>query len=264
MVLIDSPSAQALAVQPQYAGSELGQATGFVVMSAAGPLLITNWHVVTGRNQETRKPIRLDAAIPDQLLVRHNRKDQLGNFIQHVEPLYDSDGHPRWLEHPRFRLTVDVVALPLTKLDDVQLVPFDHSEEVGHDTLPDRIKWGASDGVFILGFPFGWKGSGDLAIWVHGVVATEPELDFRNLPRFLVDSRTRKGQSGAPVVYYNRGGGFVQLKDGRPYMLHNPRTILLGVYSGRLSEESDLGTVWKSSLIQEIASHGVPGEDPNS
>jgi hypothetical protein len=58
-------------------------------------------------------------------------------------------------------------------------------------------------------------------------------------------------------LIYRRGGNFVQLAGGEPYMLHNPRTKLLGVYSGRLSEDSDLGTVWKVSLIATIAERGI-------
>lgn len=259
--MIDLPSAQSLPVNPRFGEVGFGSATAFVVVSSVkGPLLVTNWHVVTGRNSETGIPIRKDCGVPDNLVVRFNRKDCLGEFVEQVVPIYDVDGNPLWYEHSVFGSTVDVVALPFQSNADVDLHPLNYMTEIGHDVLPEPIKWGASDTVFVLGFPFGYKGSGDLAIWSQGVIASEPNLNFRSLPCFLVDSRTREGQSGAPVLFYRRGGGFIQLASGRAYMLHNPRTILLGVYSGRLSEKSDLGTVWKASAIADVAERGIRGK----
>lgn len=258
--MIDLPSTQALPITPRFGKTDLGSATAFVVLSSAkGPLLITNWHVVTGRNSETKIPVRADSGIPDNLVVRFNKKNCLGVFVEQVVPIYDGHGDPLWFEHPVHGSAVDVVALPFQSNDEVDLHPLNYTTEVGHDVLPEPIKWGASDAVFVLGFPFGYKGSGDLAIWSQGIIASEPDLDFRSCPRFLIDSRTRPGQSGAPVLFYRRGGGFIQLASGKAYMLHNSRTILLGVYSGRLNENSDLGTVWKSSSIAEIAEHGNIG-----
>jgi len=103
-----------------------------------------------------------------------------------------------------------------------------------HDTLPGQMKWGPSDFVNVIGFPFGWTGGGALGIWVQGAIATEPEVDYDGLPRFLIDSRTRMGQSGSPVTIYKRSG-WVTLVDRGPYMVHNPLTLLLGIYSSRLS-----------------------------
>ena len=264
MRLIDLPSAQALFVVTQFRDVPLGPATAFVVQGLSGPLLVTNWHVVTGRRHDDGAPIRADGALPDGLSVRHNSLAGLGEFAPRVEVLYGSDGQPRWLEHPEYGASVDLVALPLTDLGGVQLYPMDPASEVGHDEPPEPVRWGASDTVFVVGFPFGRKGSGDMAIWAQGAVASEPALPYAGLPRFLLDARTREGQSGSPVIWYRRGGGFVQLESGQPYMLHNPRTKLLGIYSGRLSKDSDLGTVWNAHLLLDIAWRGVPGKNPNA
>jgi hypothetical protein len=40
----------------------------------------------------------------------------------------------------------------------------------------------------------------------------------------------------------------------------SPTTSLLGIYSGRISEASDLGYVWKPSVIAEIIRNGVRGD----
>jgi len=63
-----------------------------------------------------------------------------------------------------------------------------------------------TSGLSIVGFPFGITGGGGLGVWVQGTIATEPSLDFDGMPRFLIDSRTRPGQSGSPVLAYHAGG----------------------------------------------------------
>jgi hypothetical protein len=53
-------------------------------------------------------------AVPDEVVVVHNVAGQFGKWKFTTERLYDEDGDPRWLEHPRHGRRVDVVALPLT------------------------------------------------------------------------------------------------------------------------------------------------------
>jgi hypothetical protein len=147
--------------------------------------------------------------------------------------------------------------------NDVECYPYTYEGAEGHDaaTLPAPVKWGPSDFVNVIGFPFGWTGGGSIGIWVQGAIATEPELPYDEKPCFLIDSRTREGQSGSPVILYKRNG-WITLTNGQPYMIHNPLTIFLGVYAGRLTAESDLGTVWKASLVAEIAERGNRGTKP--
>ena len=67
---------------------------------------------------------------------------------------------------------------------------------------------------------------------------------------FLIDCRTRKGQSGSPVIRYRNGGGYVAHDNDIEVV--SPLSQFLGVYSGRINEDSDLGTVWKSHLVSEL------------
>jgi hypothetical protein len=253
-ILLEQPSVQSLALEMFVGSQSLGTATGFVVKSSTGKrFLVTNWHVLTGRHLHTGQPLHPSAATPDRIAIAHNTGGTLGAWTVKSEPLYDNDGTPLWVEHPKLGPLVDVVALPLADLDGVDTYEHSFSGPVGHDvqSLPSALKWGVSDFVNIIGFPFGWTGGGMLGIWVQGAIATEPQLDFQGLPCFLIDSRTRQGQSGSPVVIYKRNG-WVTLEDGRPYMIHNPVTMMIGVYSGRLSSDSDLGTVWKVSVVADL------------
>ena len=168
----------------------------------------------------------------------------------------DSDGaeQARWLEHPVYGRLVDVVAIPLAVPPGVTVFPYE-----AFDPSPQLLVSPSSD-LSIIGFPFGRTGGGYLGIWVKGFVASEPDLDFESLPRFLVDARTRQGQSGSPVVAYNDGTGVAAFANHSVTMgVGRPVVNLLGVYSGRINPESDLGYVWKTQVIRDILMSQTPG-----
>ena len=89
----------------------------------------------------------------------------------------------------------------------------------------------------------------NFAVWIQGAIASEPTLDWNRQPVFLIDSRTRSGSSGSPVIAYRPG---VRLyEDGRT-VIGGTESRFLGVYSGRVNADSDLGMVWKASAVREI------------
>jgi hypothetical protein len=249
--VVRRPSIASLLVTPQRPGVKLGTATAFVTEHAGQQFLVTNWHVVAGRNPLTGRTLSPHAAVPTQLGVMHHARGPLGNWIEEAVAICDDEERPLWLEHPTYGRKVDVVAIPLPASDQISVYPYKPS-----DPGP-QIKTGPSDPVSIVGFPFGQTGGGALGIWVQGFVATEPQINFNNLPCFLVDSRTRPGQSGSPVVAF-RTGTWVDDNDSVSVTTGSVER-LLGVYSGRINEESDLGYVWKISALLEILESGVRG-----
>ena len=150
-----------------------------------------------------------------------------------------------WIEHPTLGAKSDFVALQLRELDDVHLYPYDMV-----NTGPN-LKVGPADSVSVVGFPFGLQVGGSMAIWATGFMASEPDININNLPVFLIDCRSRQGQSGSAVIAY-RSGGMVAMQDGSSAAFSGPVTKFLGIYSGRINAESDLGIVWKASSIQEL------------
>jgi hypothetical protein len=238
-------SAQSLLIEMAFGQQALGTGTAFVVQSRRGPMLITNRHNVTGRRQDNNQPLSPTGGVPDRLRIVHNQKDKPGNWVVREEELNSAVGVPRWHEHPRLGAIADFVALPLTRLDDCALYPYDPG-----NPGPD-VSVGPSDTVSVVGFPFGVSAGGALAIWATGFVASEPEVDFDGKPLFLVDCRTRPGQSGSAVIAH-RNGGMVAMRDGSAGVFNGPVTRFLGIYSGRINNESDLGLVWKASAIQEL------------
>lgn len=224
----------------------LSTGTGFLVQYNGGFALITNRHNVTGRDQTTKQPISAHGGIPDRVTVWQNSQNGLGHWHQEQYDLLDSNGEPLWKEHPTLGPLADFVALPLRLNSLAKPYPYDVMHE-GHNMVisPGEI-------VSVVGFPFGLSAAGGrFAIWATGFMATEHDLNYDQRPVFLIDCRSRPGQSGSPVIA-NRSGGMIPLRDGSLAGITGPISQFLGIYSGRINDQSDLGIVWKRSAIAEL------------
>lgn len=234
---------------------DLATATGFVVVRDSLAFLVTNRHVVRGRHNSTGKILDSSGALPEAIEIHYRTAGVPLGWTRRVEPLLGDRG-PRWHEHPRFGGKIDVVALPLTDVEGTRLFPYEPQN-------PGRpIPYNMGGALSIVGFPFGIQGDIGSAVWVKGFVATEPSLDFQGLPRFLVDARTRPGQSGAPVLVYQHQGS-IDFGDHRLRELAYPVEYFVGVYSGRVHPESDLGSVWKAAAVAEIVNEAVSFAGPS-
>lgn len=245
--LITLPSAKSLLLRVQFSGQPLSTATGFIALGNSGiPMLITNRHNVTGRDQLTHELLSTQAAIPDEVVVVHHARDSLGTWVERTEPLYKEDGTPRWREHPALGPKADFVALPLSDWEaGIDLYPYDPA----NPGPPMVIQ--PADIVSVIGFPFGRSSEG-LPVWATGFIASEPVIDFDEMPIQLIDCRSRQGQSGSPVISY-RGNGQYATSEGMRFA-DGPVWLFLGIYSGRINRESDIGMVWKAQAIAELLS----------
>ena len=61
------------------------------------------------------------------------------------------------------------------------------------------------DDCFVLGYPKNIDAGLDLPLWKRASIASEPSIDHGGLPRLLIDTATRKGMSGAPIVAISNG-----------------------------------------------------------
>ena len=238
-------------------GMRSASATGFFMRNSAGGLfLITNRHVATGRHWETDEldgriaPSALRFTVPVSV-----QTGAAGFWTQVAIGLGDNEEHPVWFEHPKHGRKVDVVAIP---------IPETTEDEFGRDldfvtyasgASPARL--GIANDVFTIGFPVGVDPINNYAfpLWTRGSIAWPPRLDWRDLPAFVIDSRTRQGQSGSPVVFYaDETMAYVTPTGERAF---GPAWGLVGVYSGRIHPDSDIGIVWKRSALDEILERGV-------
>jgi len=74
---LDSLSLSSLYLKLLVNGNELGTATGFVVAHSGRRFLITNWHVLSGRNPETGKPCSATGGLSDEVRIAHHLKGKL-------------------------------------------------------------------------------------------------------------------------------------------------------------------------------------------
>lgn len=243
-ITIAIPSVRSLLIELRAGGQSLGTGTTFVVDAPAGPVLLTNRHNVTGRRQDNGRPLSPTGGVPDSIRIVHNRAGKLGEWVVRDEALY-TGSTPRWREHPTLGAKADFVALPLTSLADVELYKYDVTNP------GPSVRCGPTQTISVVGFPFGIQAGGSLAVWATGFVASEPDIDFDGLPVFLIDCRSRQGQSGSAVIAYGNGGMFA-MEDGSTAVMAGEVVRLLGIYSGRINEQSDLGIVWKTAALREL------------
>jgi Trypsin-like peptidase domain len=197
---IDAGSLVTSRLQLFYRNSELGVGTGFFYEFNGQLYLITNWHIVSGRNFQTLKCIAAKGGLPDRLKFTVGCRGHIGEWMEIDCMLYEDavaneqPGKPTWLEHAVHGHNIDVVAIPITLPEDAEVLT------VGYvNTLP-TMSLKVSREVFVLGYPKGISGGGLFPIWKKASIATEPAIQLDCLPKILVDTATRKGMSGAPVV----------------------------------------------------------------
>ena len=175
------------------------------------------------------------------------------------KPLYldERQEKPAWFIHPKYKTEVDVIALHLSEKEEPIL------DNMSINTVEfDDYGLHVADDVFVLGFPYKLNGGGRLPLWKRGTIACEPGADIDGLPKVLIDTASRKGMSGAPVIM--RRIGIHGAQEGKPPELIGQIQSFLGVYSGRIKSSNDrddleaqLGIVWKASVISEIIEGGI-------
>lgn len=251
--MVNENSTKPVFIRIYYNKIELGTATGFQIHQGH-KYIVTNWHVVSGRNLISKQPLNKEGAIPNKLIVRYKKFLDVANFewCEDEINLVDDDGNKMWYEHPRYGNKVDVAVIPLELYPKYQ----NCKECFNQDT---RYELDVTDNVFVLGFPLGYtvKSKDEPhAVWTSGVVASDPSLNLivnnEEVPAFLIDSKTRQGQSGSPVIYYSGKGIDLHPAHGGFRMWGSSFMKEVGIYSGRISGDSDLGYVWKWSIIKEI------------
>jgi hypothetical protein len=249
-------------------GTRLKPASGFVVEAVNQYYLITNWHVLSGREisatslqEPVIKPYTLKTAIhtyggqgeksdPPQMGVRRRLTVQL----------YDDNDAPRWIErrsNEQYQPMVDVVALPIESEVDLRNLfalqigasninkdnarYWFKTSSIPISAIDTNEEYGPPDTVHIIGYPFGWAPIGtdktSTAFWRTSSIASERYEIGRTPDVFFIDPCALEGMTGSPVVG-----------------LKNNRVKLLGVYSDSSAAEfgANSGLVWDALLLKEL------------
>jgi hypothetical protein len=266
--VIDWYSTVAIKLHLLFNDTELTHATCFFWRAPDQLYLITNWHVVSGRDAVTARPLdSVTGAVPNA--VCYQVSDVYGTRREVRVDLYDRGEAPFWLVHPEYGRAVDIAALPVTDF------PRDSIVRAVNDLPEVPLVTRIGMPLFVLGFPFG---SEMWPVWKQATIASEPDLALRAGPNYmLVDTLSRPGMSGAPVIQRIIGRGLVETT---PVVVGDPTSPMrkewqdigigrcskfIGIYSGRLRTKSaidaQLGLVWRRHLLEQVI-HGVPDRHP--
>jgi hypothetical protein len=117
--------------------------------------------------------------------------------------------------------------------------------------------------VFVLGFPFGVRLPA-YPIWKRGNIASEPDIAPLSDGFLMIDTASRPGMSGGPVILRSWTSHLMEDGTNRP-LDGSTLTRFIGVYSGRMKAKDDLdtqvGMVWPATAIEEIIACNKRDED---
>lgn len=257
-------------------GESLNSASGFVVEAGNQYYLITNWHVVSGRDINTHEllepdlePVTLNTAIH----IRQGEGEKkapltMGRWKRLTVQLYDDDNMPRWIELPANNeqlLKIDVVAIPLkSNLNSFQLVSaiqnnfidsistrsnmnfWSEISAISISAIDTEIEYGPSDLINVVGHPYGWSPNGTdkstSAFWRRSSIASEIKetgIGITTEYPFFIDPCPLDGMTGSPVLG-----------------LKNDCIRLLGIYSdiSTAGFGANAGLVWNASVLKDLIS----------
>lgn len=239
----------------------ISSGSGFIYHSKNSFYLITNWHNVSGKNPLTNEYLSEHKSIPDMISTMFREKGNPGTCHRENIKLYtDYDMlNPIWLIHPVYKNKVDVVAIPLdpTLKEKYDLFPINNLDF--DSEYPPEV----SDDVFIVGYPFSDITYLQMPIWKKGSIASEPNINLDQLPKLLIDTATRPGLSGSPVIYQRVGVHGLENGKFVDNSLIGRIREFLGIYSGRIGKDefkAQLGIVWKKNVLNEIIESGLIGD----
>lgn len=275
-------------------GKKIGRASGFVYRFGQHVSLVSNWHVFSGRDANNpRKILNRDGHIPDHVefhvaVTKHKISTRSNNFESRLLRLcpvslpLTRDGACLWRRHIGYTTAtgtldiVDIGTLPLEEYlhlnnlasEDLCALTADVVMVTDPETGTSEVSGlypRVSDDVFLVGYPHGLQRQGVFPIWKKGSIASEPlVLLDGGIPAYYVDSLTRSGMSGAPVLSFSTltdYTGIINSGESNPN-----RAVLLGVYAGRDGATDDentiaLGRVWRRDLLDEIFFRSIPGNE---
>ncbi|TQJ94706.1 hypothetical protein [Achromobacter sp. SLBN-14] len=266
----------------------LAHGTGVLYRRGDDYFIVTAWHNLTGRHPDTLALLDGgNAGIPDNLLVYVAL--EIENFgstrLPFRVPLFN-EHHALFFVHEQNFPRVDVAAIPFDpskpQMMDIQTsgqrnqgsFVLNGTGAVGHtqrivaiqDFMPSSDlcdEWlrsvDVTDELFIPGYPQNIHDYTVQPVWKRATVASSVQLGWNRQPLFLVDTASKSGMSGSPVISYSPHG---RINLGSTIYNHGrPTAIFGGVYTGRLGittkEDPQVGTVWHPKVVDEIIDNGV-------
>jgi hypothetical protein len=235
----------------------LSSATGCLYKHDNKIYLITNWHVLSGRHSINRKILNPNLATPEIIKVHFPLDSDTTQQINKDFELKNSNDEFLWLEHHESN-KIDVGIL---EIDPPNGIATKYISDLPNSTNPvGEDYFFVTQDVWVIGFPRGIR-AGGMPLWKSATIATEPIVSTKeHLHKVILDTATREGMSGSPVLYVNKTLSKVRF-DGTNHTVDLPSVkLMLGIYSGRIAGDDELaaqlGIAWKQECILEIIVSG--------
>jgi hypothetical protein len=225
----------------------LATGTCFCVSRNEKWFIVTNRHNVTGLNQHTNVCLDPNGRVPLQLTVILPTGNLGNEWWSHVIRVRDDDWSPLWIEHPVYGRKIDVVAFPIIRPPEARF--FGASLDDAND-FPLEV----GDAAHAVGYRRGEPEFSLFPQWIPCTLETSLQSRWNELPAFLVRGNFFRGSSGSPVLAYREDAQNLRRSDGS-VIASNWASRLLGLYSGRVIGNENLGVVWKVECIREIIDH---------
>lgn len=275
-------------------GGIISSGTGFFYDYGGACYLLTNWHIVSGKNpfngdyiaKRHRRPTKLTAKLAQWL-----DPSKKYFMIKPVEIELYTNGlkNPVWFEHPTLGYKCDIVAIQYERPESIPVFMHVEANKISKIRIP--VQPGCQ--AYVVGFPYSLSSGFGLPIWKSGFIASEPAYDVVlngtltdtgglkdgiKVPAFFIDTLTRKGMSGSPVFASYTGNWdttdpYQPLDPDAPNFwkrndiaLGEHRMEFVGIYSGRVPEnehEAALGLCWNKAAIDCVCSSRYLGANPH-
>ena len=244
----------------------ISSATGFFWLHNGQAYLVTNWHVVSGRDPFTGQISSPTGYTPSQFnfygtsievkdgKVAIERKRIRITLGPHAEEVLDKP--PLVAGGPVDLWAMQVPNELLFGLDPTR-TGFKGAETVTcfiNENAFQRILTQAGDECVILGYPLRNYAGGMFPIWKSGSIASEVGFGVDGRPMFLIDAATTPGMSGSPILRRVSTITASNTELGALQEFHALEFIV--VYAGRLQSAdlaaTNLGYGWYQVLIPDV------------
>lgn len=222
-------------------GAALTGASGFFFKRSERLFLITSRHVFLDENSD-HHPDRIEIEI-------HTDADDLGQSTGFSIPLY-ADQRSVWRDAKDSGGAVDVAAIAI----DVDALPettiFRAFTPESIQSAGDRVEIGAT--LLAVGYPLGFQDAlHHLPVARQASLASSFGLRFQGKGYFLVDARTHRGISGAPVVMRTDGPADDAVLNWKLLGIHSAR-LESGTRDPELDETLGLNSIWYADVLMAL------------
>jgi hypothetical protein len=243
-------------------------ATGFFWQRSGQSYLVTNWHVVSGRNSFTGK-LNSRGYVPKRIRfygMSVSTSAGVVSFRRQRWTLEWADDMIGLLSTPPQAdgQSIDIWGVPIPDGvvfgRDPARTGFNGAAETTcflDDHVGARIVSNACDDCFILGYPLQNYDGLMPPIWKRGSIASETPLGLDGRPVFLLDAATTAGMSGSPII--RKATTFTAENKDIGALQEFSAYEVIGVYAGRLENNQlaavNLGYGWYRTMIDRALDH---------